>query len=470
MKDFTKKFLEDGFFYSIPSILTRGITFLMLPIYTRALAPSEFGNFDLVIVISNLLQIVFTLEVTQALARFSTEHQDMRQKSEYISTGFLFTFLVYMTFFMAINFTNFPLEYLYLRTEIERFIFSIYLLSFGGFYFLQNQLKWEMKSRLFAIVSLAVAGITACSTLYFVYILELKVIGMLLGLSVGYMSGSVMAFFYLSNLFTIKFNFVLLKELLGFSYPLAAAGVLLWGMNSIDRLMITHFLGLTELGLYSFALKIAMMTPLLMIGFQTALGPLIYNKYKDPETRDQIAQIFISYVSFGLILCLLVTIFSDTIIDIIAPASFKITFDLVALLTFGTFIISLDIFTCGFGIQKKTVLLIPINVSAILMKLILNYLLMSHLELVGIAIANLIVATSIIIIKMKISQTLYFIPFHWSKVILLFMCVTIIIMIYFFFKDTAGFSIRITLLILALGIVLSLNKFFSDRVKYNVKT
>lgn len=50
-----KRFLQTALTYFIGNILSKLITFVLIPIYTNKLTPSEYGNYDLVITIITLL-------------------------------------------------------------------------------------------------------------------------------------------------------------------------------------------------------------------------------------------------------------------------------------------------------------------------------------------------------------------------------------------------------------------------------
>ncbi len=49
-----KRFLQTALTYFIGNILSKLITFVLIPIYTNKLTPSEYGNYDLVITIITL--------------------------------------------------------------------------------------------------------------------------------------------------------------------------------------------------------------------------------------------------------------------------------------------------------------------------------------------------------------------------------------------------------------------------------
>ena len=93
-----KKFIKDSIIYFIPLLISRGISILLLPIYSRVISPSQFGSLDLFYAFSNIVNLVITLEISQAVARFYIEAKSKMQKQLYASTSFWFTLIIYSIF------------------------------------------------------------------------------------------------------------------------------------------------------------------------------------------------------------------------------------------------------------------------------------------------------------------------------------------------------------------------------------
>ncbi|MGN7479713.1 lipopolysaccharide biosynthesis protein, partial [Solibacillus silvestris] len=92
-----RKVMGHGLIYTLATVLTRGISFLLLPLYTRILSPSDYGLIDIVTLIITFVNLVIALEVTQALARYLND-LDNSLKTRYVSTAFNFTLVVYILF------------------------------------------------------------------------------------------------------------------------------------------------------------------------------------------------------------------------------------------------------------------------------------------------------------------------------------------------------------------------------------
>jgi len=78
-----KEFFRDSIVYGISALIQSGLEFILLPIYTRALEPSDFVVFDLITILSSIINIVFTLEILQGSDFFySTEKDENIKKGD----------------------------------------------------------------------------------------------------------------------------------------------------------------------------------------------------------------------------------------------------------------------------------------------------------------------------------------------------------------------------------------------------
>ena len=71
-----KRLFSDTLIYTVPAILSRSISFLLLPIYTRILSTSDYGIFDLIMVFGGFVNLTIPLEITQGIARFYADEKD----------------------------------------------------------------------------------------------------------------------------------------------------------------------------------------------------------------------------------------------------------------------------------------------------------------------------------------------------------------------------------------------------------
>ena len=86
-----RAFLKDSVLYGAAGILSRGISVLLVPLYTRVLSPGDYGSLDMLLAFGALVNLVVALEVTQAVARFYPDAATPAEKGSLASTALWFT-------------------------------------------------------------------------------------------------------------------------------------------------------------------------------------------------------------------------------------------------------------------------------------------------------------------------------------------------------------------------------------------
>lgn len=117
--------------------------------------------------------------------------------------------------------------------------------------------------------------------------------------------------------------------------------------------MINHFLTIHDLGLFGFASRIASIIGIAMMGFQTALTPLIYKNFHLPETPTKLAKIFRLFMAFALLLTAGIALFSNDIIHLMATEEYLIAATTTSLLAPAILLSQMYVFFPGISITKK---------------------------------------------------------------------------------------------------------------------
>ena len=458
---FLKLFMRDSSIYTIPAILSRGIAFFLLPLYTRVLTPENYGAFDLFMAFGSLVSLTVALEISQGTARYYVDATNRNEKALYASTGFWFTIGTYLIFsFLAYMFS----------TQLSQFIMGVagyegifrlglaYLFANGLFLFIQGQLRWELKSKDFAIASMMVTLGTAILAVLLAGVMGMGLAGILLGMIFGGFLGNIYGLIKLKDTFKFKFSRKKLKEMLVFSLPLVPASVCVFIGYYADRIMINHYLSLDEVGVYGIGFRLASIVGLIMIGFQGALTPLILNHYKDPKTPEQIAAIFKFFIALALMMFMGLTLFAQEILIVISTPLYYPAAKVVIFLVPATLLSCMYIFAPGTLIAKKTHYNIWIYATAAGMNIVLNIILIPLLGISGAAIATLLSNVAAFSAHILISHKFYKIYHNWGKIIGATVFLTALSSLAFAMPNPSVlfFSIKILVIFIGIGILFNL--------------
>lgn len=413
---------KDSLIYTLPAVFSRGIAFFLIPLYTRALAPGDFGSLDLLLTFASIINLTIALEISQAVARFYPIEKDLERQREYASTAFWFTLLTYSVFgaiTLALSSQLAPAIMGRNDLTTEFTIGVAYIVLNGIFYLIQNQFKWEFKSKHYAICSTILTLSTAIAAVWLAYWLQMGLKGLLIGMLVGALSGCAYGLIFLRNSFRLPFKVERLKEMLLFSLPLVPSGIAIFINTYADRLIINHYMSLEDVGLYGIASRLAGASMLLMAGLQGALGPLIYKNHELPETPNHIATAFRIFIFISLIFYIMASFFSYELLALLTTPDYYAAAPLIIFLIPAFFLSQMYIFAPGIGLAKKTKYVMYINICGAILNILLNFALIPVMGITGAAIGTLISYLVIFIAYMTISQRLYKAPHKWRPVSIL---------------------------------------------------
>jgi O-antigen/teichoic acid export membrane protein len=452
-----KKLIRDSFIYTIPSIFSKGISFFLIPIYTKILSTENYGSLDLFLFYSVIINLIIPLEISQGIARYYSEEHNISQKVKYFTTAFLFNIFCYILFLFSFLFFSeyFSVLFFGKANFYLEFVIGVFFIFFNGlFYFLQNQLKWEFRSKEYSIASIIMTSSTLLFTCLFTIFFEFKLVGILLALAISSIFSFLYCLFVLRTKLRLIFDFDMLKEMLKFSIPLVISGLSIYALNYIGRLMIANLVSISNLGIYALAIKISNIVILVIVGFQSSLSPLIMSNYKLKSTSIKIEKIFNYFFILISIGSILIILFSKFLISLLATSDYLEASTFLIYLVPSVVLSQMYIFAPGISISKKTNYFILVNIFGILINVPLNYVLLRYFGVVGIAISSLITNLIIFIILMTLSQKYYYIPYKWSKIITLsLVLISITIIFNFYFLNYYWLSRFIAFLIIILVIL-----------------
>lgn len=429
-----KAFFKDSLLYTFANLFTRGIGFILLPIYTRIISKEEYGLFDYLTTVGALLGVVVTLEVTQAIFRFIPEYKDTLQKQiKLASTGFWFSVGMY-TLLCVLCFSFSKLLAEILLDDVKYYdliqITSVLFLTNAILYNFTSLMRANLLSKQVVIVSTLNAVFVASFSLLFVVYFKLGLYGLISGQLFGILLSLLFAYTRVKAWIKFVFCFESLKQMLSFSAPLIFSSIGVVLSMFVDRVMLKEFLGAEQLASYAVAIKIASIVTLLMVGFQSALTPLIYANYQKIDTPNKIVKLFHFYLFASLLSLILIGGSAHWLVTIIAGVQYSEAANYVAPLVCAALFSSMYLFFPGLSIAKKTAIIALVNIFVGVLNVILNYIFIPKFGALGAAFSTLFSIFLAFIVNAVIAQRFYKIPIN--KVFTFFIFCTIGIMLYCF--------------------------------------
>lgn len=247
-----KQLLVNTIIIAIGKLSTQVISFLLLPLYTSKLTPSEYGTYDLLVTISTFLLPIITMLMEESMFRFLIDAEDFKAKKKVITATIFYTTVGALVFCLISGIVLAIMKYEYAAVFIL-FILSNIILG------LSNALARGMgKIKLYSLSNFILGASTIVLNIVFIVSLKLGVSGLLWSNTIA---NSATAIIVLLKLHLPQFiskkdlSRKTLSEMLRYSIPLVPNN-LSWIIISLsDRLMLSFMTGTDANGIYSVANK-----------------------------------------------------------------------------------------------------------------------------------------------------------------------------------------------------------------------
>ncbi|AJG97797.1 hypothetical protein LF65_01183 [Clostridium beijerinckii] len=389
-----KKMFSNSIFYLISSILMQGINLILLPIYTKNITPSEFGQYNLISSLQSLLSIFFTLGIFSGLSRFFNETENKNKlKNTALTFSILWGGLCCIIFGYLLNSTitnivfkddilgNSYVKYIVINSTMMCLI-SIYTSYYSMTY----------KALKVCIINISQVLLTLCFTYYYLVIIKFGILGI-------YRAQLISFFIVFISIFILdikNYRIVLvkkdLKNMLGYGVGLAPGQISAWVLTLIDRYFIKGMINLNAVAVYSMGYKIGMLIdPLFLNPFRSSFTPFKFSVYKEHNSRERIKKIFNYFNFIGWFIILGLSIFSDIAIKILSTQEYNQSYKVVAIIAFSYYLWGLaEFYGLGLLIANKMFINSLIVVISAVFNTTFNYLLIPKFGIYGAAIATCI--------------------------------------------------------------------------------
>ncbi len=469
---------KSGFIYTLGDFLSIGIsTFLLLPVYTKFLSPSEYGIVSLITLYSTFLGIILMIGLQSSFSRYYFLCNN-DERSDYLSSIWLFQ-LLFSLFFISILFffNNYISSFLSLNSISDNpYFFFIILNSFlfftSGFYSIW--LRLNNKPSQFLIVQISNTLILFISVYILVVKLKLGVLGVVISNTISCCYLSIVAIIGLKKYFKFTLKSQYLKPSLKFGLWMMIGTLSSTIINKIQLVYLGVYTSMDIVGLLNLVLQISNILLIFSVSFGKAWQPYIFSSNNIQIAGARIKNSFLQFSFIILTATLLIGIFSKEIVTIMAPnyidaiIYLKLMLLLSMLSTFNLFPSTILLY-----IQKASINQISTIASAIL-SLLLNYFLIVKYKILGALFSMCITTLFNLVLNYYLSNSNIVIKYPILKTIKIF---SIFLFIYFLniFLETYIitffiYAVKILLIIFYFFLMVKFNffdyKYFHNIIKY----
>jgi O-antigen/teichoic acid export membrane protein len=455
---YLRRLATTGAAYTAASIISKLIAVALLPLYTRHLSTDDYGAAEILFAGVVTASIVVRLGLIEAVLRFYYREDEDPDRIVAATFSGLFWFAT-IGAVVLLPFAE-PLAELLLDPKHQAELHTgteLTRIAIGGlwvatlFEYLLTLYRLDERARAYFITTIANVLATIALTVILVVGVGDGARGLLLG---SYLTGAAFVvglIFEQRRRLTLRVDPLLLKRLLRFGLPTMPAEVSLYLLNFVDRLIIVHYVGLSEAGIYSVGVKFAQGVNVLVRGFQLAWPPLAYSIRDDDEARRTYATVITLFLAGCTWLVVGLWLLAQYLIRFFAAPKFFDAYEVVGLIAAAVTLYALYmVMVVVLGRTGRTEFNLPAALAALISNVALNLILVPPLGIVGAGLA--LVGSYLVVIALMygFTQRLFPVPYEWARLARILFVAAALVAFGELVLPTAGFGGFVGRLVLGL--------------------
>src|SRR3989339_1609392 len=418
-----RSLLSDSVIYGLGGFISRGINFMLLPLLTNSMAPSEFGKLGVIQTFIGIAEVFFMCGIRQAIMRYRVKDETSRDAAftagvAWIVAASIFWFFVLKLsagFLLGVMGLDAPGAYGYMLAIL---VFDA--LTVAPYTLLQS----DKRPLSFIIMKIVHVTIHFSTCFYLIYLRHnTTVVSVLQANTLA--SCLVVGVFiplYAKNLRRSAPG-SLMKRMIGFGLPYIPNVVFVIIIDLIDRILVNRMLGAEQVGLYSAAAKLGVIMFLVVYAFQTAWTPFFLTHMKDESGARMFSRVFTYYVFVTTLVFLTVGLFYREIAGLgfrnftLVGAKYAAGLPVIPVLLLAYLFCGIySNFIVGIYAREKTRYIPLITCAGAIINVGCNLFAIPRFGIMGAAIVTLISYMAMAAILYPISMKLYFIPYEWRRI------------------------------------------------------
>lgn len=416
-----KHTLRHSIIYGLGHVGAKLIGVVLLPLYTRYIAVSEYGILAVLEVTIAMLTQVLIMGQPNALLRLYSLTEYKEKRAETFATILGFTFLCGLIFWLSsllllplmAPLFSWPPNFVHLVHICAAIIFSEMIALL-----LLSHLRSREESTLYAFTSFARIFVILGLNIYLIVYAGTGIRGILYANLFGNLAIILVLLPIVFVRMVPKFDAGILIAATRFGFPLIFAGLANMLLNMGDRYLLRWLAGYDEVGLYNLGYKIAgVLNVLLIQSFTLTFLPAAYKIYGKTGDKRYFAKMM-TYFVFVLVLAgLAVASFSREMVETFAlNADYLAAYKIIPLIALAyIFSGAKSVATLGLYLKGKTKHIAYSTIIAVLFNLALNLLLIPQYGMMGAAVATVAAFLLLFFITYWASNRFYRIPFENLK-------------------------------------------------------
>ena len=308
-----KRFFKTSFLYLIGNVLTRAMSFIMVPLYTYYISPTDYGTYNYIVSIMAFFTTFCYFDLWSGILRFFFDYDDELGKNKCIFNG-LIIFGVSSVIY-AVCFSIFDSI-----MNVQYFVYIIISGILGNLLNVYTYLARGYKAnRLFVVSGLISSALYFASNFVLLAYMHMDYSAIFISTSISSVCNIILIECNLNILMKIKLSFFdwhFLKCILFFSLPLAINSSACWLLGGYNQIAVVNTLSTYDNGIYSLAQKFSAAIYFFTSCFQLAWQEIAFDSAGHNQDKGGFYANAVSYYADAMLIS---TLLLCSIIYVIFP-------------------------------------------------------------------------------------------------------------------------------------------------------
>ena len=422
--------------YGIGAILQRFIGIFLLPFYTEALQPADYGAMALISLVGVAMSGLLSLGTGNSMGVLYFKEEDSSKRPVILWTNFslllangLFWYVLIFLFAPQLSLLIFQtVDY----TEFIRLAFVGPVLGNLSEIWL-SYLRMEEKAKSYVVLTLGIALLTIGLSVGLILGLRLGLYGLILATVLGQVFSLLAVLLFIARKLPFQIDIAKVWPLVRIGFPSIFGLFAFLLIDYADRQMIERMLDLTALGLYTIGYSFGMVITMAVGAFSSAWPPFFMSYInKREEAKVIFGKVLTYYVlAFG-VLTVVFFGFAKPVVLVLTAPPFREAWTVVGLVAAsyvikGCYLIMLPGISFAEKLSKQSLM----EWIAAIINLAANLLLIPIFGILGAALATFISYLSLPVLAWLLARKYLEVDYQWGRVALAFaLSVSVAVILY----------------------------------------
>ena len=433
-----KKLFQQTFIYGLATVLPRALGIVLVPLYTSELATSAFGIYATLMSYLILGNVLLSYGMETAFFRFI--NKDASKKKVVQSTALTSLTVSTFVFVSMLLLIREPLAS-FLEFKVDYILYAIFILALDALVVLPFVwLRANERPLRYAIIKIFNVLVNLGFNLFFFLILpQLALNDSSSFWATIYSEENKIGYVFISNLIAsavtllvvsplyfnigFKFNAVIWKQMIKYSFPVLIAGIAFSINEAFDKILLNYLLpqdiASSEVGIYAACYKLGVFMTLFATAFRLGIEPFFFNHSKNAKAKDTYATITKYFTIFGSFMMLFIIVYLDFFKRLlIKDSDYWAAVSIVPIILLANLCLGIyHNLSVWYKVTDRTKFGAYISIAGAVITLILNFALIPSIGYVGSALATLAAYGTMMILSYFFGRKYYAVPYNVKSIL-----------------------------------------------------